>query len=261
MYLSKLILNPRSYEVRRDLARHQDLHHTVLSLFPQVPPDVSNPDARQHFGVLFRLDTDSHSGRITLLIQSRVTPDFTPLPANYAAGTPGTSGTAATCKPIDEAYGALQGGTRLAFRLRANPTRKIDTKTGPDGKKRNGRRVDLRGEQEWWAWLRRKGETGGFRLLAIRSASGDRISPHTASASSLPLEVVPNVRATSEARNYPRRSNQPRLTFASVLFEGILEVTDPTAFLASLEQGLGSAKAYGFGLLSVAPAAPAPVGT
>jgi CRISPR system Cascade subunit CasE len=37
-----------------------------------------------------------------------------------------------------------------------------------------------------------------------------------------------------------------------VQFEGDLEVTDAAAFRAALAQGIGSGKAYGFGLLSIA---------
>ena len=38
----------------------------------------------------------------------------------------------------------------------------------------------------------------------------------------------------------------------AVLFEGRLEVTDRTMFLEALRGGIGSGKAFGFGLLSVA---------
>jgi CRISPR system Cascade subunit CasE len=37
-----------------------------------------------------------------------------------------------------------------------------------------------------------------------------------------------------------------------VLFNGTLAVTDPERFRAALATGIGSGKAYGFGLLSVA---------
>ena len=43
-----------------------------------------------------------------------------------------------------------------------------------------------------------------------------------------------------------------RLTFGDVLFEGRLRVTDAALFRQTLEHGIGSGKAYGFGLLSVA---------
>jgi CRISPR system Cascade subunit CasE len=43
------------------------------------------------------------------------------------------------------------------------------------------------------------------------------------------------------------------MTFGSVLFEGVLQVTDPDGFRETLATGIGSGKAYGFGLLSIAP--------
>lgn len=43
------------------------------------------------------------------------------------------------------------------------------------------------------------------------------------------------------------------MTFHAVRFEGYLQVTDGDRFREILKNGLGSAKAYGFGLLSLAP--------
>jgi len=42
------------------------------------------------------------------------------------------------------------------------------------------------------------------------------------------------------------------MTFSSVVFEGRLKVVDRVLFLESIKNGIGSGKAYGFGLLSVA---------
>jgi hypothetical protein len=49
MYLSRLILNPRSRAVQRDLASPYDLHRTVMSGFPE---DLGKHEDR----VLYRLD-------------------------------------------------------------------------------------------------------------------------------------------------------------------------------------------------------------
>ena len=43
-----------------------------------------------------------------------------------------------------------------------------------------------------------------------------------------------------------------RLTHVAVRFDGLLEVTDPVKFLETLRAGIGSAKGFGFGLLSLA---------
>jgi CRISPR system Cascade subunit CasE len=263
MYLSRLILNPRGRAVRRDLAGHQDLHRTVLSLFPQLPQDVPpGTDARQHFGVLHRVDTDQPTGRVTLLVQSRAAPDFSRLPPEYLL-SPAGSVPNPHCKSVADPYKAIQPGMRLAFRLRANPTRKIDTKSGPDGRRRNGKRVDLRTDEERTGWLSRKAVEAGFRLVEVRTHRP--IEGLLAGSGS-----VPDVNVAVEARLWGRRGGAERrarskdsrgnpLTFASVLFEGVLEVTDPDRLRDALAHGIGSGKAYGFGLLSVAPVAAATV--
>jgi CRISPR system Cascade subunit CasE len=43
-----------------------------------------------------------------------------------------------------------------------------------------------------------------------------------------------------------------RLTFGAVVFDGMLEVSDPGRLRSALRHGIGSAKAFGFGLLSLA---------
>ena len=43
--------------------------------------------------------------------------------------------------------------------------------------------------------------------------------------------------------------------FLAVQFDGVLQVTDPDKLVAAVETGIGSAKGFGFGLLSLAPAA------
>src|ERR1035437_5296772 len=183
MILSRLTLNLRSHEAIRDLSDCQQMHRTILNAFPSA-----GPAPRRQFAVLFRVECPP-AGSPYVMIQSRETPDFTHLPRGYVIHAPES-------KDVSEAYASLHAGMKLRFRLRANPTRKIDTKSGPDGARHNGRRVNFRAD------------SGG------------------------------------QAR---------KLTFGSVPFEGIMEVADPERLRDALEYGIGSAKAYGFGLLSVAP--------
>ncbi|MFZ5824072.1 MAG: type I-E CRISPR-associated protein Cas6/Cse3/CasE [Bacillota bacterium] len=223
MYLSRLFLNPQSAAVRQDLGDCQALHRTLMRAFPE---EGGVSDARARWGVLHRVDEDPGTGRLSLLAQSLVEPDWSRLPPGYYMGLPVT-------KSIDRQLAAIQSGLVLAFRLRANPTRKIDTKTGPDGKKRNGQRVELRRDEDRIAWLKEKGRAGGFALLTVD------LNP-----------AVPDVRIhIGRSRgSHPRG----RLTFGAVTFEGRLQVTDAERFLETLRHGIGSAKAYGFGLLSIA---------
>jgi CRISPR system Cascade subunit CasE len=107
--------------------------------------------------------------------------------------------------------------------------------------RRNGRRVELRTEAQQLEWLRRKGAAHGFEVLSVRAS-----------------DAVPNIRVSEGPKSRGFRLNEKTgtktpLTFASVFFEGVLRVTDPQAFRLALERGIGSAKAYGFGMLSIAP--------
>lgn len=238
MYLSRLILNSRQRDVRRDLADCQDLHRTVMSAFPQAHSDGR---ARAEMGVLFRAELDPRSGRVTLLVQSGHEPEWSHLPAGYLLDTGGDP-TNPAFKEVTACYSHLAEGHTLAFRLRANPTRKIATKSGPDGQRRNGHRVELRDEPAQLDWLRRRGEQGGFRLVSVRANAG-----------------VPNVTATRGDKLTGKRpvgsasKETARLTLAAVTFDGVLRITDAMKFRLALVRGIGPGKAFGFGLLSVAP--------
>lgn len=222
MYLSLLRLEPRSADVLRDLRDPQALHRTILRAFPDVlDPEVK---ARAYHGVLHRLEYERRTGRVLLYVQSWIAPDWSALPADYLVDDGMTN---PSVKSVAGAYGRLEAGRVLRFRLRANPTRKIDTKTGPDGAHRNGRRVPLTGLDAQIGWLVRKAEEHGFALLqATVAATG----------------AAERVHSYSTGR-----------TFQGVLFEGRLVVRDPERFREALATGIGPAKAYGFGLLSVGP--------
>ncbi|MHB1007511.1 MAG: type I-E CRISPR-associated protein Cas6/Cse3/CasE [Chloroflexota bacterium] len=240
MYLSRLILNPRSRAVQRDLADCQGLHRTVMSLFEQV----AGKPARAALDILYRLETDSRQGRVVLLVQSAAPPDCSRLESGFLAEVEGPN---PVSKPVDSQYGAISTGDHLRFRLVANPTKKIDTRSGPDGERRNGQRVPVRGEEAQLAWLARKGEGCGFRLRQAR------VNPASVERSTVPA---------AQASPGPEKKGwhpgddgkKMELSFTAITFDGELVVTDANAFRLALLGGIGPGKAYGFGLLSVAPA-------
>lgn len=231
MILSRLVMNPRSREAACDLADCQELHRTILSAFPAADSD----SPRERFGILFRVEYQA-GGATIILVQSREMPNWDGLPRGYLSLAPES-------KDISESWNRLQRDIVLRFRLRANPTRKIGTKTGPDGAKSNGKRVEVRTEDDQINWLRRKAADGGFEIVSVRTAA-----------------EVPDVRVGDEGKIRGFRAHRTvengkrPLTFASVLFEGKLRMTDAEKFRVTLEHGIGSAKAYGFGLLSIGPA-------
>jgi CRISPR system Cascade subunit CasE len=118
---------------------------------------------------------------------------------------------------------------RYRFSLLDNPTKKLRVDL-PDGtRKKNGRRVPLSDRAELVAWMQRKAESGGFRVDADR------------------LRTIPR------GREYFHKDRVSHGTHAAVDFQGELTVVDQTRFRAAVATGIGSAKAFGFGLLVIAP--------
>jgi CRISPR system Cascade subunit CasE len=237
MYLSRLILDTRHRRVRRDLGDSHQLHRTVLAAFPQAP---AGAQARAHFGVLYRVESLADSPALArLLVQSAAAPDWSHVPAEALGPAADGRGNPAV-RTVDAEYERITAGARLVFRLRANPTRKLSDRTPGRDDPLLGKRVALLREEEQLAWLARKGEQHGFRLLATA------LQPE-----------VPAVQATPQATEWGRRPGGDGraampLCFGAVLFNGRLEVTDAERFRATLIGGIGSGKAFGFGLLSVA---------
>lgn len=232
LFLSRLLLNPRSRDARRNLTDCQGMHRTLMAAFPHAEHEA----ARAEFGLLYRVEINPRDGKVAALVQSQLQPDWSKLPLNYLLDEADNP----ACKALSDQYSKLHDQMQLRFRLRANPTRKICTKSLPDGTKQNGKRIDLRREEDQIAWLKRKAETHGFRLVGVRVDAS-----------------VLNLRANPESVSIGWRKHNDlernRLTFGSVLFEGELMITDAAKFHTALSQGIGSGKAYGFGLLSIAP--------
>ena len=121
----------------------------------------------------------------------------------------------------------VAAGDVCRFRLRANPTKRLSA--GCPGKKVDGPRVGLFKEEDQRAWMERKASSAGFELLSIDVR---------------PLSTI--VSRKNPAKDRARQSH------LAVQFDGRLKVTDPRGLEAAVRKGMGTAKAYGFGLLSLA---------
>lgn len=107
-------------------------------------------------------------------------------------------------------------GKSYRFRLLANPT-----------VTRAGKRYGLAAEAEQLAWLVRQGERYGF--------------------------VVENAFVSSSDVLKSRKDNM-RINVQRAVFDGILRVHKPALLAGALTNGIGPAKAFGCGLLSIAGA-------
>jgi len=209
MYLSRLMLNSHSRRVQRDLADPYQMHLTVMRAFPAVQD--GGPGR-----VLFRVDVTRDGGRL-LLVQSDKRPDWRWLDdAEWRGYVLPAAGSVAS----KEWQPALQRGQALAFCLRANPTMK-----------RKGERLGLMKLAEQEAWLQRKMEAAGARVVRV------------------------DVRPEGMVHGFGRddEGKAQHMSLFAVRMEGVLRVLEPVQLEQAVSGGIGSAKGFGFGLLSLAP--------
>jgi CRISPR system Cascade subunit CasE len=228
MYLSRLILNPRSRQVQHELADPYELHRTVSRAFPDGLFKAERTEENAT-NVLFRVDLHPRTRIPTLLVQSRQHPSWNFLSAekkDYLLGQYDL--------PLDvenpsvrEINLKLREGQTLAFRLRANPTVKKDC----EGKKQ-GRRVGLIHEEDQHKWIIRKLEVAGATLVSVNIINEQLM----------------------RGKLFIEKEQQKRMSFLSVQFDGILQVKDTGKLISNISSGFGSAKGLGFGLLSLARA-------
>lgn len=224
MYLTRLILNPRSRQVRNELADPYEMHRTVCKALPDANYKDNEPS-----GILFRVDLHPRTRIPTLLVQSHQKPDWSFLLAERKDYLLGENDLPLDVEnpAIKELNLQLHYGQVLAFRLRANPTIKKDR----EGKKQ-GRRVGLLHEEDQHKWLVRKLESAGATLVSVN---------------------IVNEQFTS-GKLFKEKEKALRLNFISVQFDGILQVKDKDKLTSNIFTGFGSAKGLGFGLLSLARA-------
>lgn len=225
MYLHKIHIDPRSKEARRDLANPYELHSTLCRVFSI--PERKCPEGE----FLWRQEPESdRHGHPRVLIQSRSLPDWSRLNLqDWLAGEPEP--------PIDLKerlrLDAVEPGRRYRFRLRANPC-----------VTRRGKRLGLLNTEDQESWICRQGEKNGFSLSLF---------PLLYQEEGVRQRVDVSISQEKMLRGRKRSEERNEISIFSVLYDGILTVTNPNNFRNSLMAGIGHGKSMGLGLLSVVP--------
>ena len=169
---------------------------------------------------LWRLD--KLGGRLYLLLLSPNKPDFTSFAAQFCAlNIVGES------KDYAVMLARLNEGQRLGFRLRANPVHSVRSKDGSHGKR--GKIYAHVTVEQQRGWLVKRAESCGF---IVREDDFDVVE--------------------RGQMRFRRKSGEKSVEIGYAIFEGILEITNVEQFTEALIQGIGRAKAYGCGLMTVA---------
>lgn len=225
MLLHRIHLDPRCREARRDLSDPYQLHSTLCRAF--CAPDKKCPEGE----ILWRLEPETDpSGFPRILVQSQsAPPDWTRI---------GVQGWLAQADPTIDLKArlkldSLKAGQRFRFRLRANPC-----------VTRNGKRLGLLRLEEQEKWIERKGVQHGFSLPQLTSF--DLLAS--------PQERI-DVRISQGQTLRGKQHAGNGIRIYSVLYDGILAVTEADKFRAALQRGIGHGKVMGLGLMSVVPVA------
>ncbi|MEU6241781.1 type I-E CRISPR-associated protein Cas6/Cse3/CasE [Streptomyces sp. NPDC047024] len=262
MFLSRFRVNTARPGARRLLSSPQAMHAAVMSSFPGLlPSDVPAPDTPR---VLWRLEQRARA-EVFLYVAGPDRPDMTHLveqagwPAAADSDNPGWQ--TRSCKPLLD---QLTAGDRWAFRLTANPVHSVRRK---DGEPTKLTAHVTPTHQKGWLLDPDRQQRCGFRVLEKRDT--ERLLPDGITSGGAPDHGDRHQLTVSGARSLSfdksrgpdsKRRGKP-VTLVTVTFDGRLEVTDPTALRRALTQGIGRARAYGCGLLTLAPIGPAPRAT
>jgi len=196
-------------------------------LKPYKPEEFANGQVHveraSDSGFLFRIDIIPN-GRAVIIVQSATCPDWEYAFHNaghFLAGPP----------EVKRVNLPFEHGQNLKFRLLGNPTRRLSKcSLGPDGKPIEngiGKRVPVP-DDRLCDWLDRRTLSHGFAI--------DKET----------IVVQPGYLYINKGgKGQGRRLRSAR-------YDGILKVEDLVRFKEALVHGIGSGKAFGFGLLSVA---------
>lgn len=222
MFLHRIHLDPKCREARRDLSDPYQLHSTLCRAF--CDPDRKCPAGE----ILWRLEPETDStGCPRVLVQSRASGDWSRI------GVRGWLSSADPAINLKERLklDSLKVGQRFRFRLRANPC-----------VTRGGKRLGLLQLEEQESWIERKAQQHGFSLPRLASFDfSETEQPRV------------DVRVSQEQMIRGKQHTGNGMSVFSVLYDGVLTVTEPNNFRDVLNTGIGHGKVMGLGLLSVVP--------
>ena len=214
-YLSRMPLNPRRRGTAKFLSAPQTMHAALESSFPPHN-DGGNPRT------LWRLERIGD--KVTLWVVSERKPSFEPIAEQ--AGWPNSGHPTWETRDYTLLLDRLMTGQRYQFRLTANPV------LSRRNEKNKQQRIPLVKEDQQIRWLLDRAPRLGF-------SAGD--------------DTQPTFMVTKSQRYSFKHENSSGVSLLKCQFDGVLTVTDPTLLYDALTKGVGKGKAYGLGLLTLAP--------
>ena len=226
MYISRMPLNIARMQAVQLVNSPYKMHAAIEQAFP--PNALRSDDSGR---ILWRIDsTKNAKDGVWLYVVSPSKPDFTHIVEQ--AGWPSTTGW--ETKDYSPVLDSLAAGQVWQFRLKANPARKAMQNQGrrPNDKVVGTIQGHVTVEQQL-TWLMDRCEKHGFEIAT--DSDGNRIITVT----------------HRSIERYKHRDG--KVTINTAVFDGVLIVRDSELFRKSLCCGIGRAKGFGCGLMTIAP--------
>jgi CRISPR system Cascade subunit CasE len=217
MYLSRIEINIRRRESVKLLSSPQIVHAAMMASFP------SNEDSGR---VLWRIDRLGPSTYI--ILQSDIKPDFSHVVDQF--GWPASEQKWDSIE-YDSFLEKIENDQVWRFRLTANPVHSINISSQ---KQDRGKVVAHVTADQQKKWLIDRSSKYGFTIADV---STDIKEPA--------LEI-----RSSGSKQFPHDGQ--RVSFNAVTFEGIIKVENADLLRDALKKGIGRAKGYGCGLMTIA---------
>ncbi|MFB7296466.1 type I-E CRISPR-associated protein Cas6/Cse3/CasE [Streptomyces rubiginosohelvolus] len=249
MYLTRFRVNTGRSDARHLLGSPHRVHGAVNCSFP-TPPSRDGSGPR----VLWRVDRNGTSETL-LYIVSPSRPDLTHLVEQ--AGWPASDEPGWKTFAYADFLTALHPGDTWGFRLTANPVHNIRHQYVGEGEPT--KRAAHRTPRHQMRWLLERQEKSGFEI--VQKPEDRRLLPvgdeyELVVRDQTPLRFRRPLKEREKQAQTARRAGRSGggdVQITKVTFDGRLRITDPDAFRRTLTQGLGKAKAYGCGLMTLAP--------
>lgn len=218
-FLCSVPLNPLRSGAQRLLTNPQRMHAAVEGVLPPM----------RSGRLLWRLERNGPHATLLLLSPDPPTLDH----LVEQAGWPDAPGGAPKVADVAPLLALVAIGREFEFRVRLNPVQHVPT--GPDSRgERRGHRT-LRHQLDWFL----------TRTSGMGATWGFSVGEDPASANVTVIE--------REHLTFRKGGTDRPVTLDTATFQGVLAVRDAGAFRRSLLEGIGGGKAYGCGLLTLAP--------
>jgi CRISPR system Cascade subunit CasE len=237
-FLSRIRINPFREVSRKLLTNPHAAHGAVMAGIPA--PTAERP--------LWRWENE-RDRRPSLLVLTSAPADWSHLVEQ--CGWPSAGGEHVVTRDYSPLLRQLAKGREFAFRVTANPVQHVPAKTPKAGSsegKGRSQRMGHRTATHQLRWFLERSERWGFRIPSARLGEAGAVGEEI-----LDLRIRQRQRLSFHKRAEDAKKNRKPVVLHLATFEGRLEITDTEVFGRTLLEGLGPAKAYGCGLLTLAP--------